>query len=1056
IALAPEHPHANHCYGILLKHLSRFDEAEACFRKVLARDPHDPTANYYLGTLMIPAKRPAEAEKLFKKAIAVEPHQQSAIFQLFNLYFRQDKEAQAETLVTIFEKLEQAESGNKAGIVYSEMGRYGNGIRPFPVPVPPGADVSGGVSYTMTVIGNEAPGRDGRVRKATETFAAGTPRREALLRRLPGIGLGASLADVDGDGDQDLWTADGKGPGRLWMNDGGTFSDVSSEWGIHGAGPSVSGCFGDYDHDGRPDLYVCCAGLNRLFRNDGKKFVDVTKATGVGGGDVLSVQAVMADLDADGDIDIYVANLADLTGPAATTLTRWPDDYPGTKNHLFNNDRNGKFTDIAARTGTDGGASRSVGIIAADLDGDHDADLLVVNEGQPPFFFRNDRIWRFTDRTAASPDLAARTGGFGAMAADLDRDGLADVVLFARSGTHFYRNAGGDRLESAGTPANATSGCILDADNDGDLDQLLYGNGAASLRLATRDGWEDGGKTQLPAGVRTMLPVDADGDGVLDVVVTRAGNDLPPLLLKGKLDRPHHWIEIGLKGVREEGKMRANTGGVGARVTVVSGTLNRWQEIMTAGSVLGGPSPCLHFGLGVRTQLDYVSVIWPDDLLQGESGISADTKKVITQTYRKSSSCPLLFAWNGERMVFVTDFLGVGGLGFFIEPGTYAPPDPTELVWIPSLEPKDGQWVLSIHEPMEEILYLDEAKLLVVDHPEGFVVVPDERLAVLGPAPDGRLVAYRPDEAIFPIGLETLAGSADAALLRETDRRYQPGVMRDKRFIGFAAPQEIVLDFGAALASARDQDLFLFIDGWVEYPYSHVNFAAWQAGLALQAISIDVESKGGTWHPVFDQFGYPAGMPRVMTLDVSKLPRDGTGRIRLRTNLELYIDRLWLARDHGKDVVTVKTLDPASAELRRSGYPREYSPDGEEPLLYDYALMDNAIDYKTMEGDYTRFGDVRTLLRAPDDQYVILGRAEEILLRFDVIEDPGPGRARSFILKSDGYCKDMDLYTAHPHTVGPLPFHGMSTFPYPPGEHYPRSKEHDAYRRTFNTRRLLR
>jgi hypothetical protein len=115
--------------------------------------------------------------------------------------------------------------------------------------------------------------------------------------------------------------------------------------------------------------------------------------------------------------------------------------------------------------------------------------------------------------------------------------------------------------------------------------------------------------------------------------------------------------------------------------------------------------------------------------------------------------------------------------------------------------------------------------------------------------------------------------------------------------------------------------------------------------------------------------------------------------------------------------------------------------------------MDPAIDFKLMEGFYTRFGDVRELLTAADDRYVIIGRPEEVVLRY-AVPDLGSGATRSFILKSVGWCKDMDLYTAYPHTVEPLPFLGMSSFPYPPSEHYPDTPEHRAYRATWNTRYL--
>ena len=137
-------------------------------------------------------------------------------------------------------------------------------------------------------------------------------------------------------------------------------------------------------------------------------------------------------------------------------------------------------------------------------------------------------------------------------------------------------------------------------------------------------------------------------------------------------------------------------------------------------------------------------------------------------------------------------------------------------------------------------------------------------------------------------------------------------------------------------------------------------------------------------------------------------------------------------------------------------YPREYSPDGRHPNLCDYHNVDRTAGWKLMAGDYTRYGEVAELLHEADDCYVIMGHGEELTLRFPV-EAFGPapkGRRRTFILKTDSFCKDMDLYTAYPDTVEPLPFHAMSGYPYGPDERYPDNEKTRAYRHRYNTRRV--
>jgi hypothetical protein len=149
-------------------------------------------------------------------------------------------------------------------------------------------------------------------------------------------------------------------------------------------------------------------------------------------------------------------------------------------------------------------------------------------------------------------------------------------------------------------------------------------------------------------------------------------------------------------------------------------------------------------------------------------------------------------------------------------------------------------------------------------------------------------------------------------------------------------------------------------------------------------------------------------------------------------------------------------LPVKSADLHFLGYPQEYSPDGRHPTLYDYDSVSGAVAWKIMEGDYTRYGQVTELLDQADDCYVIMGRGEELTLRFSA-GDLGPtpeGFRRSFILKTDSFCKDMDLYSAYPDTVEPLPFHSMSTYPYGTNEKYPDDEKRREYRSRFNTRRI--
>jgi hypothetical protein len=241
----------------------------------------------------------------------------------------------------------------------------------------------------------------------------------------------------------------------------------------------------------------------------------------------------------------------------------------------------------------------------------------------------------------------------------------------------------------------------------------------------------------------------------------------------------------------------------------------------------------------------------------------------------------------------------------------------------------------------------------------------------------------------------------------------------------------------------------------VKYGYSSANFAAYQAGLRLKAPSVHV-LRAGRWVELFREVGYPAGLRHMMTLDVTGRLLPGDRKIRLSSNMELYWDRVFLGVHLADAPLGLTEVPAASADLHAFGYPREYSPDGREPNLYDYGNADPGSRWKLMPGAYTRFGEVGELLRETDDCYVIMGRGEELSLRFpaDALGPVPEGFCRSFILKTDSFCKDMDLYTAYPDTVEPLPFHGMSGYPYGPDEHYPDNERTREYRRKFNTREV--
>jgi hypothetical protein len=219
-------------------------------------------------------------------------------------------------------------------------------------------------------------------------------------------------------------------------------------------------------------------------------------------------------------------------------------------------------------------------------------------------------------------------------------------------------------------------------------------------------------------------------------------------------------------------------------------------------------------------------------------------------------------------------------------------------------------------------------------------------------------------------------------------------------------------------------------------------------------VRIDKLGADGQWQTVVPDGGAPGGMGRMWTIDLTgKLGAD-CRKLRLTTNLELFYDQVFIARNIGTEPVRIHRVPLRSAQTRRVGFAREVSPDGRLPLIYDYDQSDATAPFHTLKGAYTRYGPVEELLAKADDLFVIIGPGDELTLTYDPTGLPatGAGERRSFILVSQAFCKDMDLYTATPQTLTPLPFRAMSQYPYPPGESYPDTDKHRSFQRLYNTR----
>lgn len=1071
--LDPGGLHADYNLGLIEKLEGNTEAALDAFERVAAADPGDSMTQYYLGAAYAALGRLDAAERALRAAIQLQPEHESAHFSLGNVLVRAGRREEGRAQLMRFQELKNSFSGGgvSAGLQYTELGPYAEAVEEPPTSLHTGQDepvAAGNVRFSETTaewglgLPPLAPPAD-----TPETVSAAEYSADWVATQvLPRFGSGIAIRDLDADGRPEIATVR-DGAVLLFRNTGAGFA-VWEGSGVETTG-AVSVTVGDVDLDGDPDLYVAGSGPNTLFLNrpgeGGPPFVPA-ESSGAEGDDV-SVGATFADFDHDGDLDIQVSNFApaSLVGlDAIPDVLRIPDDLPGAPNRLYRNDGSGRFVDVAAETRTGGGARRSLFALFSDWDDDRDVDFLVVNDGSPVQVFSNDRVGTFTESSEAwGVETASRMRG--AAAADYDRDGFFDLLLSAEGSAlnMLFRGSGSDGfspdvgsafLLRAGVPGARYGVSFVDADHDMDLDLLmvtvgngapltLFENGAAGFRYA-------GALTVgLEAGeeARALATGDLDGDGDIDAVIGTTRGRI--FSFRNDQTGAGNWMAVRPRG------LRSNLDGVGAKIEVrVAGVSQRRQVRTTSGYLSQSDLP-VHFGLGDAVAADYVRFLWPGGVKQVELDVPALAVASVEELNRKGTSCPVLYAWDGERIRFVTDFLGGSALGNLLAPGTYNTPDTTEVVKMEAfpLVPRNGFFEMRWVNQLEEVIFYDRAALWVAEHPEDVDVFPNERLMPGPPYPAPELIPVRNRRA--PVHAVSAGSDGEerevTGALSRVDREYVDDFDL-LPFKGYADPHTLTLTFDAV---REDRRHVLLLYGWVDYADSSSNLAASQAGVQGQPPVLEI-AEGGGFRTAADPMGFPAGLPKTMVVPLDGVPIAGGRPLRIRTNMRIYWDRIELAEVADTEIREWK-LDAASAEFRFGGYPEPHRPLDRPPTEYRYATRAARDIWGAHEGDYTRYGDVLPLLDAIDDRYVIARHGDELRLLFDARElpTPAPGLQRTFLAFADGFGKDMDLNSARPHTVLPLPFHGMPGYPYPE-EAYPESEELTRWRAEYNTRRIGR
>jgi hypothetical protein len=802
---------------------------------------------------------------------------------------------------------------------------------------------------------------------------------------------------------------------RLLNNTKGQFSPLGGT--VPGApdGAYRRCLVGDLNNDHFDDVLVLGEQASHAFRfATNGQFREVTAACGLKG--LKAHEGLLADLDFAGKLDLL-------------TIT------PGGQGlQLYRNLGSFYFQENTTNSGLPAVLAGAEQVAAEDWKNEDVPGVFVMRAGQAPLFFAKQRAGAFMETNLDTTWPSGKTIAFG----DLNNDLLLDFVLADDHDLHLVFGGIKEHQKLPLGNLQVKGLLLLDYDNDGWLDIVAYGSGVRVWRNLGRAGFSDVTATlglDKIGAVDSLVAADFDQDGDTDLILSTSGG---LQFWRNDGGNANRQLKLQLVG------NRSNASALGARVELAAG---HWHAIRTRGQLP------LEIGVGKHDKIDLVKTHWFDLATTLVDVTVPQAPLTIEELILPTGSCPNLYKWNGKEFTFVTDILGASPMGLPLSATHYIEADPEEFLALGNEQQfpaTNGSYELRITEELREVLYLDLARLFVVDHPTGTLVHSTSKMHAARPFPPHELWTLRPratlQHAVRSDGLDVTE-----ALIATDSRMVSPVRLREPQLRGLAEPFSIILDFGELPA---EEPLVLALTGWLRFGGGMANIAAsLDPNLPFPFPTLEAELPDGTWKSVPADVGTPAGKTKTILVDLNKKLPPGARRLRLTTAFEIHWDSASLCVRVPSDQNRVTALIPNGADLRWHGFGEYADLPSYLPLtpLYDRVRSEPPWII-TPSGWCTRYGAVDELVANKDNALVLLNGGDELALSFkaDVLPPKAAGFERDFFLYVVGWDKDADFHVAQGWQVVPLPFLGMDDQAY---GHEPRPASlNDSWISKYNTR----